>query len=214
MNVTFQIPPFFQEIVPGLDPDQARAQAAARVGHRATPLSEEDLDALGVEYARASASLAAANVFYAATCLGTIDGDLSSGTLLIARQPLSYRDPRTAVTGIGEVMERRHGPDAAVRIWDLPCGEAVLVFEQNASLRIPAEMTASGEDFPVEVAQVQAFIPVPYEAVPGAQDMIVITFSTPSTDHWEDYSEVLAAFLRSLTFTPDEAAAPVDVLAN
>jgi hypothetical protein len=203
VNVTFQVPPFFQEIVPGLDPDRARTAAAARAGSRAAILSEDQLDGLAAEYARASAALAAANVFYAATCLVTIGGDLSSGTLLLAREPLTYRDPGTAVAGIGEVMARRHGTDGAVRQWDLPCGQAVLVFQQSAALRIPGELTASGEDFPVEVAQIQAYVPVPHEAVPGAQDMIVATFSTPSTDHWEEYCEVMAALLRSLAFAPE-----------
>ncbi|WP_306323319.1 MULTISPECIES: hypothetical protein [unclassified Streptomyces] len=213
MNVTFQIPPFFQEIVPGLDPAQARTHAAARAGDRAgTVLTEAQLDSMAAEYARASATLSAANVFYAATCLVTIDDDLSSGTLLIARHPLAHRDPETAVIGIGEVMAREHGSDA-VRIWDLPCGRAVLVFEQSASLHIPAELTTNGEDLPVEVAEIQAYVPVPRDAVPGAQDMIVLTFSTPSTDHWEEYCEVVAAVLRSLTFTPGEAVPQETVMA-
>ncbi|MFF0018131.1 hypothetical protein [Streptomyces sp. NPDC005374] len=205
MNVTFRVPSFFREIMPGLDPAEARAQAGARIGRRADDLDdldEERLDSLTAEYARASSILEAANMFYAATCLGTINGDLSSGTLTIARQPLTYRDPHTAVIGIGELMTRRHGPDGAVRLWDLPCGQAVLTFQQSATLRIPADLTTAGEDLPVEVAQIQAFIPVPRETVPGAQDLIVITFSTPSTDHWEDYCGVIAELLRSVTLAP------------
>lgn len=101
-------------------------------------------------------------------------------------------------------MVNKHGQRASVTTRDLPCGKAVIVIEQNPSLRMPAELTETGEDIPIDVAQLQAFIPVPQQAVPGAQEMLVLTFSTPSTDHWVDYCEVVVNVLRSFRFAPDE----------
>ncbi|WP_329121614.1 hypothetical protein [Streptomyces sp. NBC_01465] len=206
MRVVFEVPPFFQEITPGLDPDAAHTAAITRLGARAAALSEQELDETVTTYRLASQTLADTGVFYAATCLGTINGDGSMGTLTLARQPLTYRDARIAAEGIAEIMtSRRPGGTSTVEMLGLPCGEAVLVFDRTAALRIPAELTEYGADIPIDVAQLQAFVPVPQQTVPGAQELVVVTFGTPSTDHWADYCEIMAALLRTLRFTPGDS---------
>ncbi len=204
MNVSMQLPSFFRPITPGLSAEDARAEALARIGQQPVDLDAGYVDQLVVDYQRASEFLASAGVFCAATCLGTINSEPSAGTLIIGLQPLTYADPDAAALGIHEIMLGKHGRRASVSTRDLPCGKAVIVIEQSPSLRIPAELTENGEDIPIDVAQLQAFIPVPQQAVPGAQEMLVLTFSTPSTDHWVEYCEVVVGVLRSLRFTPDE----------
>ncbi|MFJ8538572.1 hypothetical protein [Streptomyces sp. NPDC093591] len=207
MNVCMQVPPFFRPITPGLSAEEARAETLARIGEQLADLDAGYVDQLVVDYQKASEALAAAGVFYAATCLGRINNEPSAGTLIIGLQPLSYADSDAAAVGIHEIMLGKRGRRALVSTRDLPCGKAVIVIDQSPSLRIPAELTVHGEDIPIDVAQLQAFIPVSQQAVPGAQEMLVLTFSTPSTDHWAEYSEVVVDALRSLRFTPDEESA-------
>lgn len=207
MNVTMQVPPFFRPITPGMPAEEARAEATARVGSYATEMDARHLDQLVADYQKASEFLGSAGVFYAATCLGKINNEPSAGTLIVGLQPLSYPDPDIAVTGIHEIMLGKYGRRALVSTRDLPCGKAVIVIEQNPSLRIPGELTESGDDIPIDIAQLQAFIPVPQQAVPGAQEMVVLAFSTPSTDHWVEYCGVIVGVLRSLRFAPDEESA-------
>ncbi|WP_420882693.1 hypothetical protein [Streptomyces noursei] len=83
--------------------------------------------------------------------------------------------------------------------------------DETPALRIPGEFTTAGQDIPVDVAQLQAFIPVPQEAVPDEQTLVTITFSTPSIDHWPEYSEIAAEFLRTLRFLPDAHDEDIDV---
>lgn len=118
-------------------------------------------------------------------------------------QPLSYADPGVAAVGIHEILLHQ-GKRTAVSLLDLPCGQAAIEIEQSPALCIPGTLTDSGKDTPVDFAKLQAFIPVSQQLVPGAQEMLVLTFSTPSTDHWPEYSDVLAGILRSLRFTPDD----------
>ncbi|MEU5302273.1 hypothetical protein ACH4YO_05675 [Streptomyces noursei] len=212
VEIAFEISSIFRKTTPGLNVDQARAEVAAHAQARGATPSEAQLDEMAAEYAKVSQLLAENGVRYSATCFGTFDdGDWSTGTVTIALQPLTYQAPEIAVSGMTRILAAHHGPTAEVSAIDLPCGQATLVLRQSPELRMPAEFTASGDDIPIDVAQLQAFIPVPRSAVPGAQALVTVTFSTPSTDHWADYCEVLAPFLRSLRFAPEGVPAPRDL---
>ncbi|MEU9121334.1 hypothetical protein AB0C96_16025 [Streptomyces sp. NPDC048506] len=206
VHVAFEISSLFQRTTPGLDLEQARAEVVARTQGQGAAFPDERIDDITVEYQRISAMLAESGVLYAASCFGRFDGDWSMGSLVIGLQPLSYRDPEIAVAGMAKILAAEHGPSAEVSAIALPCGQATLVIRQSPDLRLPAEFTESGEDIPIDVAQLQAFIPVPPDAVPGAQTLVTVVFSTPSTDHWADYCELLVPFLDSLSFLPDQEA--------
>ncbi|MFG2223784.1 hypothetical protein [Streptomyces sp. NPDC048644] len=204
VHVAFDIPSVFRETTPGLDTQRAHAEVMAHADAQGgSDLPAERIDQMVAEYEKNSAMLAAAGVRYSATCFGQFDDEWSMGTLTIGMTPLAYRDTEIAVAGMTKIFAAKHGPNAEVSSLPLPCGLATLVIQQPTALRMPAEFTASGEDVPIDVAQLQAFIPVPQSAVPGAQTLVTVTFSTPSTDHWADYCELLVPFLQSLRFLPD-----------
>ncbi|WP_043265884.1 hypothetical protein [Streptomyces sp. CT34] len=210
VQITFEISSAFRETTPGLNPEQASAEVAARAEAQGAVLPGGQLDAIAAEYQKVSQLLAETGVRYSGTCFGTFDddGDLSMGTVTIAVQPLAYQDTGVAVAGMTKVLAAKHGTSAEVSTIGLPCGQATLVLRQSPELRMPAEFAASGEDIPIDVAQLQAFIPVPQSAVPGAQTLVTVTFGTPSTDHWADYCELMVPFLQSLQFTPEGAPVP------
>ncbi|MFI7097833.1 hypothetical protein ACIBK8_00505 [Streptomyces sp. NPDC050161] len=203
VHVTFEIPSAFRGTTPGLDAEEARAEVTARAQAQGRELPDGVIEELTAEYRKVSALLAESGVRYSATCFGQFNDEWSMGTLTIGMTPLAYRDTEIAVVGMTKIFAAKHGPNAEVSSLPLPCGLATLVIQQPTALRMPAEFTASGEDVPIDVAQLQAFIPVPQSAVPGAQTLVTVTFSTPSTDHWADYCELLVPFLQSLRFLPD-----------
>ncbi|MDQ8708365.1 hypothetical protein RCO28_38800 [Streptomyces sp. LHD-70] len=202
MKVTFKIPPIFQPFTPSSDAESTRAEALARMADWTTQTAQSELDELADTYSQTAALLDSAGVFYAATCLTEFHGELSSGTLTMASTPLSYNDARTATAGIAEILDATPSRERYITVLPMPCGQVTLAIDQSAALRIPAQFSRTGEDIPINVAQLQAFIPVPAEKIPGAQELITVTFSTPSTHHWEEYCAILAELLRSLDFGP------------
>ncbi|GGW84618.1 hypothetical protein [Streptomyces noursei] len=203
MNIAFELPSVFREIKTGMSREEARQEVVSRAAAKGIDRPAGEIDDVTGLYERASAMLLADGVVYAASCHGEFNDERSTGTLTIGLNPLAYADESVAVEGIREVMAKKRANFAEVSLLELPCGKAVVAIQQTPALRIPGEFTTAGQDIPVDVAQLQAFIPVPQEAVPGAQTLVTITFSTPSIDHWPEYSEIVAAFLRTLRFLPD-----------
>lgn len=152
-------------------------------------------------YHEVSSLMGSAGAFYAATCLTEFHGEPSAASIVMASTPLSYTDPQTATAGIAEIFTSSGSGQVFSRVFSMPCGRVVVVINQRAAMRIPAECTETGEEIPVDVAQLQAFIPIPKDEVTGAQDLVTVTFSTPGTHHWEEYCTILADLLRSLDFT-------------
>ncbi|MFF8368861.1 hypothetical protein ACF05W_08475 [Streptomyces lydicus] len=206
VQVSFEISPIFQRITSGLDPERARAEVTARIHAQGAAVPDELIDEITAEYQKVSTMLADTGVLYSGSCFGQFDGDWSMGSLTIGLQPLSYRDPEVAIAGMTKILAAEHGRHADVSALTLPCGQATLVIRQSPDLRLPAEFSDSGEDLPIDVAQLQAFIPVPPSSVPGAQTLVTLTFSTPSTDHWADYCELLVPLLNSMRFRPAQEA--------
>ncbi|MFI1430814.1 hypothetical protein [Streptomyces lydicus] len=206
VQVSFEISPIFQRITSGLDPEHARAEVTARLHAQSAAVPDELIDEITAEYQKVSTMLADTGVLYSGSCFGQFDGDWSMGSLTIGVQPLSYRDPEVAIAGMTKILAAEHGRHAEVSAITLPCGRATLVIRQSPDLRLPAEFSDSGEDLPIDVAQLQAFIPVPPSSVPGAQTLVTVTFSTPSTDHWADYCALLVPLLNSMRFRPAQEA--------
>ncbi|MFD9813013.1 hypothetical protein [Streptomyces sp. NPDC059080] len=219
VGVAFEIPSVFREVIPGLSTEQAEAEVRARleVDGGAGPPSGR-IARLTTEYARTSALLAATGIRYAATCFGRFRGAWSMGTLTLGLSPLAYRDTAAAVAGMGAVLTE-HDSGTEVSTLALPCGPAALAVRRPEPLRIstgasdasgaadPADASgAPGDGAALDVSQLQVFIPVPPDAVPGAQTLATVTFNTPNTDHWADYCALLSPFLRSVRFVPDADA--------
>ena len=200
MDIDFEIPPFFREITPVTNEQEARAAVAERAAGRLGEISSDDFDELVSSYQLASSLIAAGGVVYAATCLGKVHGELSTGTLTVAVHPLSYTDTGLAAAGIARISSERGGDDLIAEVLDLPCGPVAVTLQQILAMNIPAEFAVSGQDTPVEVAQLQAHIPAPRGA-----ELITVTFNTPNMHHWEDYCSIIVEFLRSIRFSSADA---------
>ncbi|MGG2458474.1 hypothetical protein ACO0M4_01340 [Streptomyces sp. RGM 3693] len=211
MNIAFELSSAFKEIKAGLSREEARQEVVSRAAAKGIDRPAGEIDEVTDLYERASAMLLADGVVYAASCHGEFDDERSTGTLTIGLSPLAYADASVAVEGIREVMAKKRANFSEVSLLELPCGNAVVAIQQTPALRIPGEFTTTGQDIPIDVAQLQAFIPVPQEAVPEEQALVTITFSTPSVDHWPEYSEIVAEFLRTLRFLPDAHDEDMDV---
>ncbi|GAB7032495.1 hypothetical protein AB0G35_03655 [Streptomyces sp. NPDC021749] len=196
MAVSFEIPPFFREITVVADEDEARAAVVERVRSRLGKIGTTELEQLVTNYRLASSLTAASGVIYAATCLGTVQGEPSAGALTLAVHPQTFTERGIAAAGIARIAAGRGAGEVATEVLELPCGPAAVVIQQTEALNIPAEYAASGRDTPVETAQLQAYIPAP-----SSQELLVVTFTTPSTRHWNDYCTIMVEFLRGIRFT-------------
>lgn len=221
-EVDFPLPDDFREILSGASPEEARAAVAQRFGPEVlATLPAAALESAVGEYLAASAGLEQADVFYAAGFLGLIGAEVTLSSLTVSRIVVDCRDPEAAVDGIVRIRGRGQGSQHRLaQRYELPCGPAALVFESAVGLVLPAEALAATElrtadlaaagidttaDLPLPVATLQAFIPVPPAADPARRTMAVVTFCTPSTQHWETYCPVLVDLLRGFRFPAAEA---------
>ncbi|WP_162597011.1 hypothetical protein [Streptomyces sp. NEAU-S7GS2] len=122
--------------------------------------------------------------------------------MTVAVHPLTYTYPGLAAAGIVRISSERGGDDVAAEVLDLPCGPVAVTLQQILAMNIPAEFAVSGQDTPVEVAQLQAHIPAPRGA-----ELITVTFNTPNTHHWEEYCSIIVDFLHSIRFSSADADA-------
>ena len=204
MNLSFEISSAFEEIKVGLSHEEIRHEVASRAMERGAERTPEQLEEIATTYARTAEMLQAEGVVYAASCFGQFMDEWSTGTLTVGLSPLTYTDESVAVEGIRSIMSQERAQFAEISTLELPCGQAVLVIQQTPSLQIPGALTPGGQDIPIDVAQLQTFIPVPRKDLPGEQTLVTVTFSTPSVDHWPEYSEIVTNFLRTLRFLPDK----------
>jgi hypothetical protein len=209
--VELELPPDFHPMTLGVTAEEARAQLLSQLGEQTiADVPETAIDALAREYAAASQWLERNGVFYAGTCLGLLDGELTLATLTLARTRLDCRDPELAVEGIVEVLGSADPEGRQARRYELPCGPAAVVVGAAVEMVLPAAEAGTDEDFPVPTASLEAWVPVPAAADPSRQSAVVLRFSTPSLRHWEAYCPVLVEALQTLRFPAAESAGPLD----
>ncbi|WP_042412675.1 hypothetical protein [Streptacidiphilus anmyonensis] len=207
VDVEFELPTEFHPLTLGSSPEEARAELVARIGRRVSDVPAAALDRLAQEYAAASQWLDQAGVCYAATCLGLLDGELTLATLTLARAELDCRDPEV-VDRIVEVLGAGDPEKRQAKRYDLPCGPAAVAVGAAVETVLPAAEAGTDEDFPVPIASLEAWVPVPAAADPTRRSAIVLRFSTPSLRHWEAYCPVLVEALRTLRFPAAGGGAP------
>jgi hypothetical protein len=208
IDVQFELPSDFHPMSIGVDPDEAGVRLLAELGAQAGRVSAGALEEIAREYAAASQWLDRAGVFYAATCLGLLDGDLTLATLTLTRAELDCQDVEVAVDGIVEVLGAGDPEGRQAKRYDLPCGPAAVAVGAAVEMVLPAAQAGTEQDFPVQVASLEAWVPVPAAADPTRKSAIVLRFSTPSVRHWETYCPVLVDALRTLRFPAAGGGAP------
>ncbi|MEY9843777.1 hypothetical protein ABH940_000841 [Streptacidiphilus sp. BW17] len=216
--VELELPPDFRPLTIGTSLDEARAAVTGEIGERANEVSAAAVDALAEDYAAASQWAVKAGVFYAATCLGLLDGELTFATFTMARAELDCKDLDATVDGIVKILGAAGPEGRAAKRYELPCGPAAVAVGAAVQMVVPADEARNDEDIPVQVASLEAWIPVPATVDPMQQSAVVLRFNTPSMQHWEAYCPVLVQALQTVRFPDDEgggsAAAPFTPLAT
>jgi hypothetical protein len=208
MDVELELPTDFRPMTIGIGLDEARAQLMAQLGERAGAVPPAAVDGIAKQYAAASQWLDRAGVFYAATCLGLLDGELTLATLTLTRVELDCRDVEVAVDGSVEILGTGDPEGRQAKRFELPCGPAAVAVGAAVEMVLPAAQAGTEEDFPVQVASLEAWVPVPAAADPTRKSAIVLRFGTPSVRHWEAYCPVLVDALQTLRFPAAGGGAP------
>lgn len=103
------------------------------------------------------------------------------------------KDTDIAAQGILAVLSREPHNDA--RWLDLPCGPAVSCITLT-KYKLSPQVTATGEPVDLLTGQIQVHVPFPTGPFTA-----VFTLHTASTDYWTEFCDVMAAILRTVSFT-------------
>ncbi|GAA1929682.1 hypothetical protein GCM10009837_64240 [Streptomyces durmitorensis] len=117
----------------------------------------------------------------------------------------SAKDTDVAAQGILAVLSREPHNDA--RWLDLPCGPAVSCITLT-KYQLSPKVTATGEAVDLLTGQIQVHVPFPTGPFTA-----IFTLYTASTDYWTEFCDIMAAVLRTVSFTEpseDEEEAPTD----
>jgi hypothetical protein len=154
-------------------------------------------------YAALGEAMGDQGLAYSAMGLFSIDEGIAHCSFTVAAVTSEHPSPEVAALGIREILVRDETNDA--RWLDLPCGPAVSCVTLR-QIVIGAELTASGEEAKLHMGQVQVYVPFPTGPFTA-----VFTMDTAAVDYWGEFSEMLMAILRSISFpVPDDGEAAAD----
>ncbi|MFJ3710778.1 hypothetical protein [Streptomyces sp. NPDC090053] len=199
----FTVPTDFVDVPIGIGLDEARAEVNIRNAHPSLAVDEEHqtLSEMAQALHQVSCLLSEVGVVYAASCLRTIAGEPSQGTLAVAITDFPYGDDVTvAARGTLRGVLKSRGAGWSGTVIEIPCGTAA-IFTGGQSFTLPATLSYVGEDVEVPTAQFHAVIPVAPIATADRRLMCLIAFATPNVKHWDGhYARMMAEVLRSLHF--------------
>ncbi|MCX4757104.1 hypothetical protein [Kitasatospora purpeofusca] len=211
-TVEFDVPAVFEEFRATDDPEEAYELVLDRLGERAAELGADRRRALTDLHLTGSAALGELDALWSGTCVGTLDGQLSTATLTVARLDTADPAPQEAVAAaLAEILAPAPGTAVGsghrrpVRRFEAPAGPVVVALEQT-----PGWQLGGGRSVPLLSAKAHLPLPPP---LPG---VLIVELTTPDVDHWTDgYAPLLVAVLRSVRFgmpgsadTPAGPAAP------
>jgi hypothetical protein len=198
--LTFDVPESFHALPIAVTPEE-RAVLAARFVRELYPNGDENLwTPAAPYYAALGETMGARGLAYSAMGLFSIDEGIAHCSFTVAATDSGHPSVEVAANGIREILVRDDSNDA--RWIDLPCGPAVSCVTLR-EITISAELTAGGEEAKLRMGQIQVYVPFPtgpYTAV--------FTLDTAAVDYWGEFSEMMMAILRTVSFTgPDDETA-------
>jgi hypothetical protein len=148
-------------------------------------------------YAAIAEYMASEGVSYSAVgFFSTEENDVAQCAFTVAAVETDQTDPEVAAHGILAILSSDPLNDA--RWLDLPCGPAVSCVTLR-EFTLQPEVTATGEETKLLTGQIQVHVPFPtgpYTAV--------FTLYTASTEYWNEFCDMTAAILRTVSFTDME----------
>ncbi|MCX4682846.1 hypothetical protein OG401_00720 [Kitasatospora purpeofusca] len=196
-TVEFDVPAAFEEFRATDDPEEAYELVLDRLGGRAAELGTDRRRALTDLHLTGSAALSGLDTIWSGTCVGTLDGRLSTATLTVAQ--LETADPapqETVAAALAEILAPApetvggRGHRRLVRRYEAPAGPVLVALEQT-----PGWQLGGGRSVPLLSAK--AHLPLP----PPLAGVLLVELTTPDVEHWADgYAPLLVAVLRSVRF--------------
>ena len=193
--MAFVVPDSFHALPIAVTPEE-RALMAEEFVRELYPNGDEDLwTPAAPYYAALGEGMTQQGLAYAAMGLFSIPEGVAHCSFTVAAIESDHPSVEVAANGIREILVSDENNDA--RWIDLPCGPAV----SSVTLRqitISPELTANGEEATFHMGQVQVYVPFPtgpYTAV--------FTMDTAAVGYWGEFSEMMMAVLRTVSF--DEA---------
>jgi hypothetical protein len=199
--LTFDVPESFHALPIAVTTEERTALAEQFV-RELYPNGNEDLWTPATPYyAALGETMGQQGMAYAAMGLFSIPEGIAHCSFTVAAINSDHPSVEVGANGIREILVRDENNDA--RWMDLPCGPAVSCVTLR-EITISPELTASGEEAKLRMGQVQVYVPFPtgpYTAV--------FTMDTAAVNYWGEFSEMMMAVLRTVSFAErDDEAAP------
>lgn len=213
MTLKFTVPAGFTAIPIGVTSEEAEREITSRISRDALESNPLLLQNLVDNIHKASQALENSGALYAGTCVRTYEDELSLGTLLVTVTPFAFGDAAVAAAGIVRSLVADRGEAWEGGVLDTPTGPVAMLSGMNG-IHIPAELSPSGAELTVPMAEMQAFLPIPQGVENQEQCLVCFNFTTPCEDHWEEYCSDIVEILSSITFdqsghsAPDSSAQP------
>ncbi|MBY8882456.1 hypothetical protein [Actinacidiphila acidipaludis] len=190
--MAFVVPESFYALPIAVTPEE-RAVLAEEFVRELYPNGNDDLwTPAAPYYAALGEGMTQQGLAYAAMGLFSIPEGVAHCSFTVGAVESDHPSVEIAANGIREILTRDENNDA--RWIDLPCGPAVSCVTLR-QITISPELTATGEEATFHMGQVQVYVPFPtgpYTAV--------FTMDTAAVDYWGEFSEMMMAVLRSVSF--------------
>ncbi|GCD42137.1 hypothetical protein [Streptomyces paromomycinus] len=198
LHIGWIMPPFVHELPVNAVDDEAAADQLYALATELLPHHPPEYQyrfALGL-----SAQLepmAAANVIYAGLCPLEVEGRPSLSTIVVSQLEHDSTDEAELLRQTRELLERKY-PDDDCQAVELTCGPALTRIGTSRFV-VDAEWSASGEELPAVLTQMQAYIPLP-----GTAEMLVMELSSQAGETWGLHAEVFSAILNTVDWGTDQ----------
>jgi hypothetical protein len=192
--IVLDVPPDFHQVP--LEADLQRRTASQLKVLEDMGLSDRSQrEALSLYLEALAGRLSAGNVVGTAFCAVQLDGRPSTATLTVGMLPTHSLDRGLVALGAAESM-RREGRFQSVRLLELGQHPVVAAVAERAS--VPGD-TATGE-VGAPLRELSVLVPVP-----GHEQAVMVTLSTPCLEDWEVYEKVVLDICRTLHVQSAEA---------
>ncbi|MFJ3220476.1 hypothetical protein ACIPLC_31710 [Kitasatospora sp. NPDC086801] len=196
LDIRWEVPVVFHSLGVSLPEDQRAAHIAEVAAEVWSGGTEFQRTTVAGWYADIAAEAAEDGAVYAGfALLGTEDDQVSMATLVILVEESDTSDAEIAAASLVEFLSA--DPAHEVIRSEVGCGPAVL----SISGMIMDLTEQAGEPTSLELAQAEAYIPVP-----GADTLLVCRLSTPSIADFPEYVTMLARMADTVVYNKPGAA--------
>ncbi|MFF3274664.1 hypothetical protein ACFYWU_27625 [Streptomyces chrestomyceticus] len=198
LHIGWIMPPFVHELpVNAVDDEAAADQLYTLVTELLPHHPPEHQYRFALGLSAQLEPMAAANVIYAGLCPLEVEGLPSLSTIVVSQLEHDSEDEAELLRKTRELLERKY-PDDNCQAVELACGPALTRIGTSRFV-VDAEWSASGDELPVVLTQMQAYIPLP-----GTAEMLVMELSSQESEAWRLHAEVFGEILNTVDWGTDQ----------